>query len=69
MSEIKRLTKAWAKKVGHQKAVGKLVSIGISTRAAEKLCNGDYPSEPKALRRSILEVLGRDGFTLTEEAS
>lgn len=69
MSDIRTLTKTWAKKVGYQKAVSRLVSNAVSPRAAEKLCKGKYQSEPKSLRRSILEVLARDGFTLKDEAS
>jgi hypothetical protein len=69
MSEIKTLTKAWAKKIGRQEALGRLVTNGISPAAAEKLCDGRYPSEPKALlRRAILEVITKDGFALKEGA-
>lgn len=70
MSDIKKLTKAWAKKIGYQQAVSRLIAKGISARAAERLCGGDYTSQPKSLMcAALLDEMSKDGFALANEAS
>lgn len=61
------MTYAWANKIGYEKALGRLVSRRVSTRAAERLCAGEYPSEPKSLRTVLLDEMAKDGFTLSDE--
>jgi len=62
MRDLKKTIKKWAEQVSYKKAVGRLVGGGVSSRAAERLCAGDYKSEPKSLRKVLLEILAEDGF-------
>lgn len=68
MSDLRRTVKTWAQKVGKQTAAIRLISQGVSTRAAEKLCAGTYPSEPKAIREKILREIAKDGIVLKTRA-
>lgn len=67
MNSIRDMAKEWADQIGYKRAVGRLVSREVSTRAAELICSGEYPSEPKALRRVLIEEMRKDGFTLADE--
>lgn len=69
MSEIKVLIKGWVRKVGADVATGRLIARGMSARAAERLCDGTYPYEPKSLRTILLDEMSKDGITLASEAS
>ena len=55
-----------AKELGTQEVVKQLVNEGVSTRAAEKLVRGTYPSEPKSIKDKLLSVLHRNGFPRSE---
>lgn len=68
-SDIKEAVEAWAKQIGTKRATGRLISRGVSARAAEQLCAGTYESEPKSLRTVLLDELAKDGFALQGEAS
>lgn len=68
MNDVRTIVRKWAKtKKDIKIAVGALVSAGISSTAAELLCAGDYGSEPKAIRKTLLEVLAIDGFPVSAE--
>lgn len=66
MNDVRKDVIKWAKTVGYQVAVGRLVSRGVSPRAAELLCSGDYPSQPKSLRDKLVEEMNKDGFPIRD---
>lgn len=71
MSDVRKELKGWAKRIGQSDASKLLIAEGVSPRAAEKLCAGTYPSEPKALREKLLRALSKAGIHLegTQAAS
>lgn len=67
MSELKKTVRNWAKQIGPREAARKLMAEGVSPRAAEGLCRGVYPSEPKAIRDKLISAMLKDGFSLAGE--
>lgn len=51
--DIRKSVREWAIKVGVSHAIAHLIHNGISVRAAEKLCLGIYPSQPKLIRPKL----------------
>ena len=51
--DIRKCVRNWAMKVGISHAIAHLIYSGISVRAAEKLCLGIYPSQPKSIRPKL----------------
>lgn len=62
---LARMAPKWAKKIGSKRAIARLLARDVSVAAAEKLCAGRYPSEPRDKLAEILaEEMSKDGFTL-----
>jgi hypothetical protein len=62
--DIRKSVRAWAKTIGEQAAMGRLVGRGMNPRTAELLCFGEYGSKPKAYRNMLIEEMSKDGFTV-----
>ena len=59
-ANLRKTIKDWSDHIGYKKAVARLVAEEVSTRAAERLCAGEYPSEPKSLREKIFKAMSRE---------
>lgn len=66
MQDVRKTVRAWAKAIGENAAMGRLVSRGMNPRTAQLLCFGEYGSKPKAYRNMLIDEMSKDGFPLTD---
>lgn len=66
---LKAIVKRWAKKVGRETAIARLLLTGkVSVSTAEQLIDGRYVSSPREKLITVLgEELAKDGFSFFEE--
>lgn len=61
--------RAWAKQIGTDQAMARLIARGMNPRTAQMLCLGEYGSKPKAYRNMLLEEMSKDGFAVSAAES
>lgn len=70
MEDLKDAVVEWAKAIGENQAIARLIFRDVGVRTASRLCKGQYDSTPRGMLANILrEEIKKDGITVPAKNS